>query len=274
MCQHDFEGRRVFQHRNLDKWNLFLHNRRVKGFRFERECRELVTRLQDSWDGSVDPRTTIRFAGHANGKPAKTGLKILPVMISCAQRDKLRQRTLENLAGTDWADVVVNVQVDEGTCDNRRRRQTLCAYRALEESLRSDFDYVLFLEDDLEFNRHIRHNLENWEPLKTRAAIIASVYNPSIKEFRCDVWSNARLIDPACIFGSQALLISKAAVKYVISHWQSVRGMQDIKISRLAGKLGGPAFYHAPSLVQHIGKRSTWGGGFHRARDFDASWRA
>jgi hypothetical protein len=274
MCQHDFAGRRVFQHRNLDKWNLFLHNRRVEDFRFEEECRQLVARLQKSWDGSIDPKTTMRLRRLANAKPAKKTLKIQPVMISCVAREKLRRRTLENLAGTDWGDVDVNVRIDPGSGDDCRRRQTACACRALQESLRSDFDYVLFLEDDLEFNRHIRYNLENWEPLKTGAAILASVYNPSIKEFRCDVRSNARLVDPARVYGSQALLISRAAVKYVLSNWHAVRGMQDIKISRLAGRLGGPIYYHAPSLVQHVGKRSTWGGGFHRAWDFDANWRA
>jgi hypothetical protein len=51
MCQHDFRGRRIFQHRNLDKWDLFLRNRHIRDFRFERECREDVARLQRIWTG-------------------------------------------------------------------------------------------------------------------------------------------------------------------------------------------------------------------------------
>src|SRR5437667_7139131 len=51
MCQHDFQGRRIFQHRNTDKWDLLLHNRRVKDFWFEEECREYVTKLRRLWDG-------------------------------------------------------------------------------------------------------------------------------------------------------------------------------------------------------------------------------
>jgi ADP-heptose:LPS heptosyltransferase len=274
MCQHDFEGRRVFQHRNMDKWNLFLHNKQVNDFWFESECRQLVARLQHLWDGSIDQETAKRFRNPATCRPVRKPLKIKPMMISCAQREKLRQRTLENLAGTDWVDVVVNVQVDEGAGVDRRRRQTLCAYKALQESLQWDFDYMLFLEDDLEFNRHIRHNLENWPPLRDRQAKVASVYNPSVREFGCDARRNARLVDPACVFGSQALLIAKSVVKFAISNWHTLRGMQDIRISRLAGRLGSPIFYHAPSLVQHVGRRSTWGGGFHRALDFDANWRA
>jgi len=274
MCQHDFEGRRVFQHRNMDKWNLFLHNRQVKGFWFEKECRQYVRQLQDLWDGSIDPQTIKRFRSFPKRTATRKPLRIQSIMISCAQREKLRLRTLENLAATDWGEAVVNVRMDEGIGDDRQRRQTLCAYNALQESLRSDFDYVLFLEDDLEFNRHLRHNLEKWVPLKTGQAIVASLYNPSVREFRCDALRNVRLVDPNCVFGSQALLLSKMAVKYTVSHWQTVRGMQDIRISRLAGKLGAPICYHAPSLVQHVGKRSTWGGGFHRALDFDEHWRA
>jgi hypothetical protein len=273
MCQHDFDGRRVFQHRNTDKWNLFLHNRRVEDFWFEKDCRELVKRLQVLWSGTIDRQNAKRSRDATKVRSLRRPLRIQPIMISCAQREKLRQRTLTNLAETDWGDAVVLVQRDEATGDDHRKRQTQCAYEALQDSLRRVFDYVLFLEDDLEFNRHLRHNLESWDPLKTGRAMLASVYNPSVQEFACEARLNARLVDPARVFGSQALVLSKVAVRYVVVHWNEVRGMQDIKISRLAGRLGQPIFYHAPSLVQHVGKRSTWGGGFHRASDFDPNWR-
>ena len=55
----------------------------------------------------------------------------------------------------------------------------------------------------------------------------ASVYNPSVREFGCDAHANALLLDPTCVFGSQAFLISKPAVEYVVRHWNAVRGMQD-----------------------------------------------
>ncbi len=37
MAQHDFEGRRIFQHRNLRKWTL-RNNLRDKNFLFEDDC--------------------------------------------------------------------------------------------------------------------------------------------------------------------------------------------------------------------------------------------
>lgn len=53
MCQHDFEGRRVFQHRNLDKWNLFLPNKPLWDFWHENECRKHIQELRRAWDGRI-----------------------------------------------------------------------------------------------------------------------------------------------------------------------------------------------------------------------------
>lgn len=53
MCQHDFEGRRIFQHRNTAKWNLFSPNRRVQDFWFENGCRKFLTQLRRLWDGRI-----------------------------------------------------------------------------------------------------------------------------------------------------------------------------------------------------------------------------
>jgi hypothetical protein len=51
--------------------------------------------------------------------------------------------------------------------------------------------------------------------------------------------------------------------------------MQDIKMSRLAARLG-PIYYHLPSLVQHVGVKSTWtdDSRFHDTKSFDRDWRA
>jgi hypothetical protein len=54
MCQHDPDGRRLFQHRNGDKWSLHNPNRRVPGFWHESECRRHLARLRTLW---YPPRT-------------------------------------------------------------------------------------------------------------------------------------------------------------------------------------------------------------------------
>ena len=270
MCQHDFRGRRIFQHRNFDKWDLFLTNRRVRGFRFEEDCRQAVLQLRRLWDGRLGKLPAPAFAR----TKAHSAPNIQAVMISCHERNRLREQTLHNLSQTDWDHALVHVQIDPGTGEDFQRRQTRCARLALEQGFASGADFVLFLEDDLDFNRHLHHNLLTWPPIHSRLACLASLYNPNIRELACDVPNRSRLVAPTCVFGSQALLISNKAVAHILRHWNSIRGMQDIRISRLAGRLQTVVFYHAPSLVQHLGKKSLWGGTYHLAKDFDPEWKA
>jgi hypothetical protein len=277
MCQHDFSGRRIFQHRNTDKWNLFLRNKQVDDFWFETECRQYLLQLRQRWDGRIGPDRRRRRT--INGAPALTGFSgraptIMACMISCPERDRVREQTLRDLVTTDWGDEPVCVQLDLGQGENREQRQQENARCALQRSLETKAEYVLFLEDDLRFNRHLRHNLQQWAPLQRREVTLAGLYNPSLPAQACDVESNFWIVAPHAVFGSQAFLISRATVQYLVEHWTEIEGLQDIKMSRLAGQLKRPLLYHAPSLVQHVGTESVWGGPFHRATDFDPSWKA
>lgn len=49
ICQFDFQGQLLFQHRNGDKWRLGGSNRRVPGFLFEEECFQLLEELMEKW---------------------------------------------------------------------------------------------------------------------------------------------------------------------------------------------------------------------------------
>lgn len=51
MCQHDFHGRRIFQHRNMDKWRLDGTNRSIHDFQLESECRHFLSELNSRWNG-------------------------------------------------------------------------------------------------------------------------------------------------------------------------------------------------------------------------------
>lgn len=53
MCQHDFQGHRLFQHRNGDKWKLDGTNLRITGFQFEEECWAALSQLRELWDGEL-----------------------------------------------------------------------------------------------------------------------------------------------------------------------------------------------------------------------------
>lgn len=97
MCQHDFEGRRVFQHRNILKWQLFGNNPHVAGFFHEPLCRKFLEELRVQWDGQLHSDQ-----GQA-GRPRKKIAKVLagkPWLISGVGRVKShRVTTTDNLYG-------------------------------------------------------------------------------------------------------------------------------------------------------------------------------
>jgi hypothetical protein len=210
-----------------------------------------------------------------NGAPGpRRGPPIVAYVLSCPEREEMRARTLANLARTDWREDA-RVVVDETSYDRRQERQERTALRLLEQALADDAPFVLFLEDDLEFNRHLRHNLERWAPLVAvgDGHFFASLYNPSVVPLWRDPQRAFFAADPECVYGSQAIVLSRATVRHVSEHWREMAGMQDIKLSRLTAPLC-PLLYHAPSLVQHVGVVSAWGGRYHAAIDYDADWRA
>jgi hypothetical protein len=192
-------------------------------------------------------------------------------MISFADRGQLQRRTLENLAHTDWPGDAVHIHVGSRGGEDLRERKTRCAYEALERSLERDADYVLFLEDDLEFNQHLVHNLRHWAPLRHCLLTLAGLYNPRVRELACDIVNHARIVDPESILESQAFLISRPTVKHLVRHWNRLDGRHDVRMPRLASRLKSPVYYHAPSLVQPMCGSDE---ASRLAIDFDPAWRA
>ena len=93
-------------------------------------------------------------------------MDIRAFMLTCPARASTRAETLERLAATDWGEPPELV-VDDTDAERPEERQERTARRLLEIAGRADPapDLVLFLEDDLDFNRHLRHNLLRWQPL-------------------------------------------------------------------------------------------------------------
>jgi hypothetical protein len=52
LCQHDFTGRRIFQHR-IKKWSLSGRNKPTKGFLYEEECLGFLDELRQLWRTGV-----------------------------------------------------------------------------------------------------------------------------------------------------------------------------------------------------------------------------
>ncbi len=53
LCQHDFAGELLFQHRNRVKWVLRGENPRIEGFRYHNECVYFIECLAVQWAGWV-----------------------------------------------------------------------------------------------------------------------------------------------------------------------------------------------------------------------------
>jgi hypothetical protein len=278
MCQHDFDGRRIFQHRNGDKWHLFPRNRRIRGFLLEGECREAIRELSRRWDGRmkryppVTPRHDAAAESHAEVLPEE--VRIHACMLSCRKREQMREQTLLRLRQTDWGDRPVAMHLDSRRFANRQDNYAYDAWVALQAGLQSNAEFILYMEDDSSFNRHLLHNLTNWWPVRQRHLTLGTLYNPGLRELACDVARNLAVLDPQRMFGSHAIMLSRSAVKFVVDHWKEEPLAIDLRVARLAARLGQPIYAHSPSLVQHLGRKSTWGGGFHQAPDFDAAWKA
>jgi len=59
--QHGLNGRLLFQHRNLAKWELYGPNPMVAGFYFEEECFEYLFDLRRRWNGQGRDASANRF---------------------------------------------------------------------------------------------------------------------------------------------------------------------------------------------------------------------
>jgi Mannosyltransferase putative len=59
--QYDFDGRKIFQHRNRDKWDLHRKHFLVPLFEHEEKCVEFLDDLRSRWDGQIGPRTKLEL---------------------------------------------------------------------------------------------------------------------------------------------------------------------------------------------------------------------
>lgn len=76
-CQHDFEGRRIFQHRYDAEWTMDKDDQRIPGFINEETALAFLDELREKWsqirpqrfDRGVADRTALRFAGAICDRP-------------------------------------------------------------------------------------------------------------------------------------------------------------------------------------------------------------
>ena len=202
-------------------------------------------------------------------------LNLNAYMASCNTRDDVRERTISNLRATDWTGTLI-VELEDPSVRYPLERHTELVRRILRTAAREE-KVFLFLEDDLDFNRHLLYNLTAWDPLKRLLPgghFLASLCNlciPLVNSYAERAYGEA---SPSVAAGSQALVISQTTAQYLLTCWGVEPGPRaDTKVLRLAGRVG-PLFYHLPSLVQHVGIESICGGVFQAASDFDKDWKS
>lgn len=202
-------------------------------------------------------------------------LKLNAYMASCIARDEVRQRTIANLSATDWKETLT-VEFDDPSKRSPLERHSELLRRILRRAAEVE-EIFLFLEDDLDFNRHLLHNLSAWAPLQRLLPgghFFASLCNmgiPLLKSFPELAYSEAL---SAVAVGSHAFVISQTTARYLLTCWGVESNPRaDVKVLRLAARVG-PLLYHLPSLVQHVGIHSLCGGLFQDAADFDKGWKS
>ena len=195
------------------------------------------------------PGTTVTFAAF---------------VVTCEERRRVLDETLANLRVTDWG-AAPGIQMDDGAAPDKLARIHATWLKALESVASGPDDFALILEDDLEFNRHLRYNLLRWEPLRGRdgnAPFFGTVYNADQRPASWRPTGQAFFVaKPRQLWGAQAIVLSRLTARFCLRHWSEEGGAADLRMPRLASRWA-PVYVHSPSLVQHTGGVSTWGGLF------------
>src|SRR5213078_3290206 len=106
-------------------------------------------------------------------------------------------------------------------------RQQRMARRLIQSAVDDGVDLILYLEDDIDFNRHLRTNILSWPPVarfRSGDHFYASLFNAGSRvklrrpEDRCFV---AR---PESVTHSQALIVSTATARVLLRDWELVPG--------------------------------------------------
>jgi len=196
-------------------------------------------------------------------------------MVSCAERELVREETLDSFRQSDWR-LLPRVLLDGEAAGPTWVRICRSWRKALAAAAASpSAQIVLLVEDDILVNRWLRHNLLRWRPLADMREgwFFGSLYNPHVARILDEPKSSYFWAHPHFVWGSQALLISPKTAAFILARWQNDTSHPDRMMPLIASEMS-PIVYHAPSLVDHRDVPSTWGGNRHVARDFDSAWKA
>jgi hypothetical protein len=280
------EGQWLFIHRCKDKFRFgapdylnpqaFAANYFHADLPLEAECFSWLRELGDELGVGAPPPAI------SSTEKVSAMTRSLPTLgawlYTCPERALVCAGTLRRWQLTDWGEVPT-VVVDDGTPPTSTVRLLANARRTLTLAATQHVDYYLFLEDDLLFNPHLRHNLLHWQPLSDGWLWMGSLFNPGLAPDEAtltgNLWRTRHFQATADgYYGALAFVLSRAALTRILRDWETQSGAFDLRLGALAQRHAGGVVMHVPSLVQHMPVTSTWGGVPVRSPDFDPFYRA
>lgn len=133
-------------------------------------------------------------------------------------------------------------------------------------------EWLLFLEDDLDFHPRLGSLVSAWGALHDPSCRMASLFNASVRPApKYPPRPRAFAVEPASFQGAQAILLRRVGAKEALAEWDSTPGMTCQRMAKILGR-ERPIWVHQPSLVQHVAVDSGWGARVKRALDFDPGW--
>ena len=264
MCQHDFEGRRVFQHRNMAKWDLFELNPLIPDFREEAQARRFLEELRSAWDGGKAHALRRGICAPPAQPPTHWPPRLEALVVGGegpSSRAGLMVEQLRKMKGFGAVGCVV------------AESAVTAALRASHER---GTDYLLWLSGDLEVHPNLPEVLLAWPLLRSGSIRLASLYNPGVQEVACDLANQARWVDPAAVPDSplSAFLVARETVGQGAKCWPRMTGPVGRRLVKLSRLAKGFVPYHAPSLVRPLAGTKEAAGSFGAAVDFRPDWRA
>lgn len=198
------------------------------------------------------------------------------ILTSPARRDLVVQ-TVGNLAASDL-ESSPHLHVDLSTEGPSRTRIAMAYGEMLEVAASSTSDFVLLLEDQIQANRFLRHNLSHWRPVADGTLSLGSLVAPDVAHLPGYLPKSGDehsfLAEGRTVLGAHSLILSHRFVSYAAAHWKDSGSTQSRRLLRLASEFGTMA-YHAPSLVYNPAIDGPPEGHSHgSAADFDLEWRA
>lgn len=215
-------------------------------------------------------------------------LSVRPMIVASLERENSVLRdTLSEWGETDWGGPPV-VHTAGNAPGAGKHENVDNNYRSMLQRFLTDFDedVLLSLEDDVHVNRHLRHNLENWDPIKYGFLLYGTLLNSSHDGRTGLPWyfgsplavradRNYQMIDTCNTWGAQAILIRRTVIPLILERWHDRPGggHPDVKIPWIVQGVSSVVYLHRPSLVEHRRTPSLVQTPPVLAADFDVNWR-